>query len=69
VNRTTTLAVNAYAQALNAIEQLEKGMETAIGDFIALKKGELSLDDLVVSDNGWEFVPPSPVKLKKEAAS
>ena len=53
-----------YAQALNQIDALETGTKKAIEDFKSLKAGELSLDDLVVTDNGWEFVPPPPLDIK-----
>lgn len=57
-----------YAQALNQIDTLEKGAIKAIEDFKALKAGELSLDDLVVTDNGWEFVPPAPFRTESNGA-
>ena len=50
-----------YSQALNTIDALEAGQKKAIEDFKALKEGDLSVDDLVVTDNGWEFVPTPPV--------
>ena len=49
-----------YSQALNTIDALEVGQKKAIEDFKALKEGDLSVDDLVVTDNGWEFVPAPP---------
>ena len=62
-----------YSQALNTIDALEVGQKKAIEDFKALKEGDLSVDDLVVTDNGWEFLPKIEVsdngqKEKKEVA-
>ena len=60
-----------YAQALNQIDSLEQGAKKAIEDFKALKAGGLSLDQLVVTDIGWEFTSveaaplPSPEPLKR----
>jgi len=54
-----------YTQALNAIEALEAGQRKAIEDFKSLKAGEFSVDQLVVTDNGWEFVPAPPVTLEE----
>ena len=56
-----------YAAALNQIDTLEQGTMKAIADFKALKAGEFSVDQLVVTDNGWEFIPPvgEPVESKK----
>ena len=50
-----------YATALNTIDTLETGQKKAIEDFKALKAGEVTIDQLVVPDNGWEFVPTLPV--------
>jgi len=49
-----------YSNALNIIDTLETGQKKALADLKSLKEGELSLDDLVVTDNGWEFRPPPP---------
>lgn len=50
-----------YASALNQIDALETGTKKAIEDFKSLKAGELSIEQLVVTDNGWEFIPAAPV--------
>lgn len=57
-----------YATALNTIDALEAGQKKAIADFQALKAGTLSLDDLVVTDNGWEFMAKSPFPAESNGA-
>ena len=57
-----------YAAALNQIDALETGVKKAVEDFKALKDGELSIDQLVVTDIGWEFVPLAPVELHPNGA-
>lgn len=61
LNLSTQYTVNALQQ----LENVENGVKKAIADFTALKNGELRLEDLVVSDNGWEFLPPAPLPIKK----
>ena len=63
----TNLLMQNYATALQQIDNLEKGAVKAIEDFKALKSGELSLDDLVVTDNGWEFLPKPPFQPSPES--
>lgn len=58
-----------YATALNQIDALEEGTKKAIADFKALKAGELSLDDLVVTDIGWEFVSPETTTTKEKVTN
>lgn len=60
-----TLANQYTVAALNQLENVENGVKKAIADFTALKNGELRLEDLVVSDGGWEFLPPAPLPIKK----
>jgi hypothetical protein len=63
----TNLLMQNYATALQQIDNLEKGATKAIEDFKGLKSGELSLDDLVVTDNGWEFLPKPPFESSPES--
>ena len=49
-----------YSAALNQIDALENGTKKAIEDFKALKAGEVTVEQLVVTDNGWEFMDPPP---------
>ena len=62
-----TMLLQNYAQALNQIDTLETGVKKAVEDFKALKAGELTLDQLVVTDNGWEFIPPPPFQPTPES--
>ena len=48
-------ALNNYAGALGNIDQLEKLLEQAMGAMRELKEGTKALDDLVITENGWEF--------------
>lgn len=57
--------LNHYAQALGQIDKLEQSLAKAIADFRRLKTGEASLDDLIVSDNGWEILPPNPFRARQ----
>ena len=57
-----------YAAALNQIDTLETGVKKAVEDFKALKAGELSIEQLVVTDNGWEFVPAPPFQAEPQDA-
>lgn len=45
---------------INLQQEFQLAMNKAIQDFRDLKAGSLSLANLTVSDNGWEFVPPLP---------
>ena len=54
----TQQLVNNYAQAISQLEQMEAGMHKAIEDLKKLKSGEISMDSLVVTDNGYEIIPP-----------
>jgi hypothetical protein len=47
--------LNNYAGALGNIDQLEKLLEQAMGAMRELKEGTKALDDLVITENGWEF--------------
>lgn len=58
----TDTALNAYAQALGQIANLEAGVARAIQDFKSLKEGTVTLDQLVVSDDGWQFMAPEPME-------
>lgn len=58
VSIATQQLVNNYAQAISQIEQMEAGMHKAIEDLKKLKSGEISMDSLVVTDNGYEIIPP-----------
>ena len=57
-----------YAAALNTIDTLENGQKKAIEDFKALKAGDLTVDQLVVTDNGWEFLPAPPFPAESNGA-
>lgn len=57
-----------YSTALNQIDALEAGIKKALEDFKALKEGELSIDQLAISETGWEFQPSAPVKLHSNGA-
>jgi hypothetical protein len=48
-------ALNNYAGALGNIDQLEKLLEQAMSAMRELKEGTKALDDLVITENGWEF--------------
>jgi hypothetical protein len=60
-------ALNNYAAALGHIDQLDKLVEQAMGDLRGLKDGTKSLDDLVITEKGWEFKPRSGVNGKDSA--
>jgi hypothetical protein len=53
----TDTALNAFAAALGQVAHLELGMDKALDDFRGLKEGRLKLENLVVTDGGWEFMP------------
>ena len=57
----TNQVLNDYARALGVIENLEKTVADAIRHLKSLKSGELTLDRVVVTDGGWEIMPPAPV--------
>lgn len=56
----TQQCLTNYAQALDQIEQMENGMRKAIVDLKRLKSGEIDLDQLIVTDNGYEIMPKAP---------
>ena len=60
-------ALNNYAAALGHIDQLDRLVEQAMGDLRGLKDGTKSLDDLVITEKGWEFKPRSGVNGKDGA--
>ena len=60
------LNLQHYAQALSQIEQLEKWAAKAITDLKKLKAGEVSIDQFVVTDNGYEVMPAPPKAEKAE---
>ena len=56
----TQQCLTNYAQALEQIENMENGMRKSILDLKRLKSGEISLDQLIVTDNGYEIMPKAP---------
>ena len=59
------LLLNHYVQAVNALKELETKDQAlfskALDTLRSLKAGEVSLENVVVTDNGWEVVPAPPV--------
>ena len=67
VQVTAAELVNLHQQIATLYQQIEgiasKGVEektAAIRDLRALKAGSKKLENLVITDNGWEFMPPPP---------
>ena len=60
-------ALNNYAAALGHIDQLDRLVEQAMGDLRGLKDGTKSLDDLDITEKGWEFKPRGGVNGKDSA--
>ena len=60
-------ALNNYATALGHIDQLDKLVEQAMDALRSLKDGTKSLDDLVITEKGWEFKPRGGVNGKDSA--
>lgn len=56
-NQIVSQALNL---ALRECDRLEQGVTKAVQDFKALKAGEVTIDQLVVTDAGWEFMPAIP---------
>lgn len=67
---TEQLLLNNYVGAVNSLKQLEdkydQMFQKVLSDLRALKAGEVGLDSLVVTDNGWE-VMLAPPKVEAEA--
>ena len=59
------LLLNHYVQAVNALKELETKDQAlfskALDTLRSLKAGEVLLENVVVTDNGWEVVPAPPV--------
>lgn len=59
------LLLNHYVQAVNALKELETKDQAlfskALDTLRSLKAGEVLLENVVVTDNGWEVVPTPPV--------
>lgn len=68
MNKAGNIVLNDYVQTLSEIEKMETQFaeverswkakfEKVIVDLRALQSGAKSLSDLVVSDDGYEFIP------------
>ena len=56
----TQQVLNDYARALDSIEKMEAGIRKSIEDLKKLKNGEYTLEQLIVTDTGYEFMPAMP---------
>ena len=56
----TNSALQSYATALVALDKMEEGFKNALTDLRALKEGKKQLADLVITDDGYDFVPAEP---------
>ena len=59
------LLLNHYVQAVNALKELETKDQALFSKVLetlrSLKSGDISLDSVVVTDEGWEITPsPTP---------
>ena len=70
------LAQNLIERIFPMIVEYEEALRVEIENhkqailaFKALKGGEASLSDLVVTDNGWELMPPAPSMDVVDAAT
>lgn len=67
MNTAGNLVLNHYVAALSEIQKLENRIDNMVAmnkrftaDLMALKKGEKSLQELIVTDDGYAFLPPEP---------
>lgn len=71
MNRAGNIVLNDYVHALTEIQKMEmeheakeaewhSRFEHVLADLKALKTGEKSVDDLVVVDGGYQFMPSEP---------
>lgn len=65
---TETRLLNDYAGAINALKALETQHEALFARSLevlrGLKSGDLSIDRIVVTDNGFEVMPEPPAIQK-----
>lgn len=54
-----------YGRKTEQLEQVIEGHFRTLGLLKALKNGELTLNDIEVTDSGWEVKNKEPVELAK----
>lgn len=61
---TETMLLQNYVGAVNKVKeldgQLDKALQSTVEMLRGLKSGELALDRIVVTDNGWDIMPLPP---------